>query len=60
MPMCDCNRFDEIDRGVERGGATGQVNQSVSPCTTKIYKVLMQDIFSGYYGYMGLRKVKKW
>lgn len=31
--------------GAREEGATGQVDQSVSPCTTKIYRVLMRDIF---------------
>lgn len=41
MPTCDCNSFGEIDRGEGRG----QVNQYVSPCTSKIYKVLMRECF---------------
>lgn len=31
--------------GERKEGASGQVNPSISPCTTKIYKVLMQGIF---------------
>lgn len=46
--MCDGDRFGEIDSGVGRGGggggwATGQVNQSDSPCTIKIYKTLTRS-----------------